>query len=311
MILERIADETGLDRKLLDKIVHSASHRYKVYTIPKRKEGRRRIEHPARELKFLQRWMLKNVFLKLPIHEAAVAYRRGANIGYVAKLHCKNDFLLLLDFASVFESIHQSDVFRIIRANMSSLRPRLDEDDAVIISRITTRYGRLSVGAPSSPQISNAVLYEFDAMVSGLCEGVGVVYSRYADDMHFSTNEPHVLGELVENIEGMLEGMKSPNLILNKKKTVFTSRRHKRMVLGLVLTDEKGVSIGRKQKRAIKSLIFRYIKGALALEHITYLRGYLAFARSVEPEFLKRLDRKYGAGTVAGIMETGVADAPR
>jgi RNA-directed DNA polymerase len=275
MILERIADETGLNRGLLDKIVHSANHRYKAYTIPKRKEGRRRIEHPARELKFLQRWVLKNILCKLPVHDAAVAYRRGTNIRYAARLHCENNFLLLLDFANFFESIHQSDVFEVIKANMESLRPRLDEDDAVIIRRITTRFGRLSVGAPSSPQIANAVLYGFDAMVTRLCEERGVVYSRYADDMHFSTDKPDVLGGLVEDIECMLEGIRSPNLILNKRKTIFTSRKHKRMVLGLVLTDEKEVSLGRTQKRAIRSLMFRYRKGALPSERITYLHGYL------------------------------------
>jgi RNA-directed DNA polymerase len=94
-------------------------------------------------------------------------------------------------------------------------------------------------------------------------------------------------------------------------KRVFTSRKHKRMILGLVLTDDGNISLGRKQKMAIKSLVFKYRTGELSPERVSYLSGYLAFARSVEPGFLKRLDTKYGPGTVARIRETGLVEAHR
>lgn len=106
MILERISDETGLNLHTLARIVASANHRYKVYYIPKRRGGRRRIQHPSRELKFIQRWISYNVLSKLPVHEAATAYREAINVRHVASMHRQDNFLIILDFANFFESMN-------------------------------------------------------------------------------------------------------------------------------------------------------------------------------------------------------------
>ncbi|HCN8126267.1 TPA: RNA-directed DNA polymerase, partial [Escherichia coli] len=52
----------------------------------------------------------------------------------------------------------------------------------------------LSVGAPSSPFISNIVMSSFDEEISSFCKENKISYSRYADDLTFSTNERDVLG---------------------------------------------------------------------------------------------------------------------
>jgi len=304
MILERISQETGLGLRILSRITTSANHRYKVYYIPKRRGGERRIQHPSRELKFIQRWIAENVLSKLPVHEAALGYRKGINIHHVASMHSKNNFLLILDLANFFESINKADVFGLLRRNAGRFVPELTEEDALVISRVATRYGRLTIGAPSSPILSNAVMYEFDAVISSICKGSGVLYSRYADDMHFSSWTPGVLSDIAARVRGEVERIETPNLILNDKKTVFTSRRHKRMVVGLTLTSDRRISLGRKRKRALKSLVFRHKCAAMSSEERAYLAGYLAFTKSVDPAFLGSLERKYGRDVVARAIQT-------
>lgn len=304
MILERISEETGLGLQTLSRIAASANHRYKVYYIAKRRGGERRIQHPSRELKFIQRWIADNVFSKLPVHEAALAYREGINIRQVASMHCKANFLLIFDFANFFESINQVDVFDLLRLNASRFVPELTEEDALVMSRVATRYGRLTMGAPSSPVLSNAIMYEFDTVISSMCKASGVLYTRYADDMHFSSVSPGVLGNIAARVRSEVERIETPNLILNERKTVFTSRKHKRLVVGLTLTSDRRISLGRKRKRAMKSLVFRHKSSAMSLEESAYLAGYLAFTKSVDPAFLGSLERKYGRDVVARAMQT-------
>lgn len=61
-------------------MVRTASHHYKTYAIPKRDGGTRTIEHPSKKLKALQRWLLTNVLEGLPVHPAAMAYKKGISI---------------------------------------------------------------------------------------------------------------------------------------------------------------------------------------------------------------------------------------
>jgi RNA-directed DNA polymerase len=126
--------------------------------------------------------------------------------------------LLILDFANFFESIHLADVFSLLRRNAGRFVPELTEEDAVVISRVATRFGRLTIGAPSSPVLSNAIMYEFDSVVSSICKSRGVLYSRYADDMHFSSINPGVLSDIAARVRGEVERIETPNLILMRRR---------------------------------------------------------------------------------------------
>jgi RNA-directed DNA polymerase len=138
--------------------------------------------------------------------------------------------------------------------------------------------------------------------VFGACQQRHVVYSRYADDLFLSTNEPNRLSDLLEMIRTKLAEGGRPVLRINENKTVFTSRKRKRIVTGLVLTSDRQLSVGRKKKRQIRSMIHLYRSNGPADAEVSYLRGYLAFVNSVEPEFLDRLKRKYGDELLGQIM---------
>ena len=66
------------------------------------------------------------------------------------------------------------------------------------------------------------------------------------------------------------------------------------MAAGLVLTSDKKLSIGRKKKREIRTLVHLYSQNKISLDSLSYLCGYLAFVKSVEPEFLQRISKKFG-----------------
>lgn len=309
MLADKITSDLRLIPGYIWRVARSATHRYKTYDIPKKRDptSRRTINHPARELKLLQRWILKNVVALMPVHRAAVAYKKNANIAKNARLHRNNNYLLKVDFRDFFPSLKGGDVIQILRTNSPGLSgvasgPR----DFELVRQIVCKDDRLTIGAPSSPALSNAIMFSFDTFWSERCRGLGVTYSRYADDLYFSTNHRDVLAPLLEDLREKLKDQKHPTLVINEQKTVFTSRKRRKIVTGLVLTPDGKLSLGRQKIRHLRSLIFRSIQSQLSKEETNYLCGMIAYARSVEPELINRLrekfQKKYGAEAITRIL---------
>ena len=297
-IHRQISDALLIRSEGVIRLARSAPHRYKVFEIPKKKTGRMRvIAQPAREVKRLQRWVMRAVVEDLPIHATAVAYRRGVGLRENASRHAGSSYLLKLDFKDFFPSIRAQDFRNVLAAE----RPDLSAEDVELICRILfwRRKGRrelvLAIGAPSSPMVSNVVMRDFDAKVASESKEKGIVYTRYADDLTFSSAAPRLLGGFHERVKEICAAMSSPRLVLNEGKTIYSSKKHRRRVTGLILTNEGSVSLGRERKRVLRAGVHRLSVGALRQDEVEQLRGWIAFATDVEPEFVERLENRYGA----------------
>lgn len=284
-------------RNELVSMMATAPYRYKVYQIPKRKLNEyRTIAQPSKEIKLLQHWLIENVFSSLPIHRAATAYRKGVSTVKHANIHANRGFLLKMDFKDFFPSILSRDV----EVHLTKYG-KLSVEDARIVSRAVSWRDRasgklcISIGAPSSPILSNAILIDFDRQIDKIARQNGVLYSRYADDLAFSTNRKDTLSIIATEVERVCGTLEYPRLRINHEKTVFTSRRFQRFLVGLVLTPEGRISLGREKKRRLRSELFRFSQGTLDGEKISRLRGELAYAWSVEQSFVLSLIRQRGA----------------
>lgn len=310
-LLERLSVEFSLPVPDLTYLIRSAPYRYKVYEIAKKAPGKKRtIAQPARVLKPLQYWVMRNILDKFPIHPAATAYRVGRNIADNAMPHAQHRYLCKMDFRNFFPSIKSTDLQRFLAGN--PFAPELSQQEVDFLTRILfwkDRRGgdlRLSIGAPSSPLVSNILLYRFDVATHALCSEHGATYTRYADDLTFSTNHPNVLYRIAEEIPKICSRLESPRLRLNTGKTVHASKKGSRRVTGLILTNASTVSIGRERKRQIRAAIHRYLSNAeMKPEEVASLAGTLAFIGSVEPAFLGRLERKYGVENLRRLRSGG------
>jgi len=302
MLIDMLAHTTKLDKERIVRIAATASVRYKVYDIPKRKGGTRRIEHPSQELKAIQRWIVKAVFDRFPVHEAATAYRKGASIRENAEKHRRTLFTNRYDFASFFPSFREAQIRRFLDDKCPNFRIELNQDDIDFICSIVCRNGRLTIGAPSSPAITNTMMFDFDSTVQAYCVENGLVYTRYADDVFVSAYEPNRLGRVEEEIRRAKRFVPHLSLRLNRRKTAFLSKRYRRRITGVVITPEHELSIGRKRKREIKALIHKWINNNLDKDYYYYMMGLIAFARDVEPTFETILRRKYGDAVIEEIL---------
>lgn len=294
---DKILDRLPITEEQLDVLILRSPHTYKKFTIPKKSGGMRSIAQPKRATKYLQRVLLDIVISELPIHECVTAYQKGSSIKKNAEVHAENSYLSKFDFKDFFTSIKSDDVAKHVTKYSNYVFSDQEIED---ISRIVCikSEGRdslhLSIGAPSSPVISNTVLYDFDSAVNEWCTGLGIAYTRYADDLTFSTSTIGITSTIEPFLREVVRGLDYPTLKFNNKKTIHLSKKFQRKVTGLVLSNDGEVSLGRSKKRLIRSMIHRFSLGNLSNTEIGYLQGILGLAKDVEPAFVTRMSDKYG-----------------
>ena len=296
-LYQSLSSELNLTKDEIDVFALSAPKKYKVYSIPKRTSGRRTIAHPSKELKLFQREVVSFLEPLLPVHSCSFAYKKGMGIKKNAQKHAGSKYLLKMDFESFFNSI-SNDVF-LNAINLIKHDFSLKELNLLISLLFWCPSKRpngklvLSVGAPSSPLVSNFIMNEFDKLVHQICVQEKITYTRYADDITFSTNIKNSLFKFPERIRMILKYYLTGFLSINESKTVYSSTAHNRHVTGVTLTNQGGISLGRKKKRYISSLIFQFSKERLPVDEVNYLKGLIAFSQDIEPEFIDRMKKKY------------------
>lgn len=292
-----LRDALGISYPQLNRLILRAPHTYKIYTIPKRTGGMRTIAQPAKETKFVQHWLIQHVFGKLPVHGCATAYQRNSSIRSNAEAHAKNSYIAKFDFRGFFPSIKVSALVAHFERHLEKILTLDDIRDVARVCCFKPESGGelcLSIGAPSSPLLSNSIMFEFDTAVATWAEDNGFAYTRYADDLIFSTEQKGICQQVEPALRRIVRSLEYPRLIFNNKKTVLVSKKHQRRVTGLILSSEGNVSLGRERKRMISALIHQYSLGRLTEDESYHLQGLLAFALDVEPLFVQRMAGKYG-----------------
>jgi RNA-directed DNA polymerase len=296
ILLDLLSKRLPLSKGELQLLIVTAPNRYKVHTIDKRhNRGKRLIAQPAAEVKMAQAIAQKSLIGRLPVHECAKAYRTQTSIKDHASPHAPNRYLLKVDFKDFFPSIMGGDFCAHLDRHL-----QVEKQEAEFFSHLffwrpkKTNQLLLAIGAPSSPWLSNTILFEFDTRLSEYCKSKQIVYTRYADDLALSTNLPNILGDALAEIRSICLDLKYPRLTINEDKTVFTSKKHNRTLTGLVLANDGKTSIGRDKKREIRALAKNYERGNIDAEKSAYLSGILAFTLSIDADFNKSIARMIG-----------------
>lgn len=301
-IISLLKQSLNKPESVIEDILFIAPHRYKTYYIPKRTHGFRQIAQPTKQLKECQKAFLK--LYNFPIHISAMAYREGLSIKDNAISHKNNSFLLKLDLENFFNSI-TPDIFWNVWENVGTELPSKSEREWIekLLFWSVNNNLVLSVGAPSSPTISNFCMFTFDHLLQLKCEQSDIIYTRYADDLTFSTNKKNSLSQIPKEVEEILFHCFQEKLRINKSKTVFSSKAHNRHVTGITLNNLGRISLGRSKKRYIKHKVHQFSLERLNNYEIMHLKGLIAYARHIEPSFYESLMRKYSQRLIKSIFE--------
>jgi RNA-directed DNA polymerase len=296
-VVDEIAAYLEVGRQDIAKFLYAAPARYRIYSIPKRSGGERVIAQPSSTLKVIQRFVVNAKLSKFPIHEAAAAYVDGKGISDNAKAHIRSKYILKLDFVNFFNSLSPRDFHKVVGIydDKHSLLPDMFYYERILFWGAGSFFPKmLSVGAPSSPALSNIIMYRFDDVVSKAARDIGAVYTRYADDITISASDRETCLKIERVAIGALKDLKYPSLKFNADKRGLYGRGERRMVTGLIITPDEAISIGRDRKRQISSMVHRASLGQLDARQMNELKGLLGFAHAAEPAFVDTLRRKYG-----------------
>jgi RNA-directed DNA polymerase len=204
--------------------------------------------------------------------------------------------LLKLDFERFFESITEIDIRRYI----AERQPHFEDwnsSDIDVFCRLVCKDRSLTIGAPTSPALSNRLCFELDQRLDGYCQAQGITYTRYADDLFFSTDHNQVLHLLEDEVPRICATLEFPeNLRVNSAKTRHASKRGIRRVTGIVLGSDARPHIGRSLKRRIRSEIFRL--EVLDEKQKKTLSGLISYAVGLDPGFMNSLINKYGLAKI-------------
>lgn len=307
-IIDFLCNTLDMHHNSVEYLINNAPDRYKVYKIPKRKAGEFRvIAQPTKELKLVQKLILDKILHGYMCNECATAYIKGKGIKDNLLPHLDSKFLLKMDFKDFFPSIKPKDF---INGLKKCLGIELSREEQLVIAKLffwrnkKTGSLELSIGAPSSPMISNFVMHEFDEAMQEFCMALSVNYTRYADDLCFSSIKPEQLKIVERYVLKLVKELISPKLTINSEKTVHVSKKQSRFVTGLVISNDGEISLGREKKRLYKSMVHRYVLGKLDKADQQKLCGFIAYANSVEPTYVMRLKKRYSPEVIEKLLHS-------
>ncbi|WP_287524155.1 retron Ec67 family RNA-directed DNA polymerase/endonuclease, partial [Veillonella sp.] len=263
---------------------------YKSFEIPKKAGGTRVIDSPNKQLKRIQTQLGKKVY---DIHKNYIDQKRiasnishgfetGKSIITNARIHKNKKYLLNIDIANFFSSINFGRVQGYFNKSQEFM---FSKEVSTIISQLVCYEKKLPQGAPTSPIISNLIFNIVDLRILSLAKKYKLSYTRYADDMSFSTNNKAFRTDHIEFIQELKVLLKNSGFDINESKTRLEYYSSRQEVTGL--TVNKKINARRKfikQTRAMVDQLFKTdsfkIDGVIGTEE--QLEGRLAFINQLD-----------------------------
>lgn len=280
--LHDLSNKTHLSRGLLYKLSTRHDYYYKVFTIPKPSGGVREIAEPAQSMKAIQSWILTNILQQLPLSPQVTGFRKNYNILDNASAHEKNKYLLCLDIDDFFPSINYPLIYTLYR------RLGYNEHVSHILTSMCTFKDRLPQGGITSPTLSNLACYRLDRRISGYCGTRNITYTRYADDMAFSSMSWERLIGLKAMVQRIVQ---EEGLALNEAKTRYMGPKRRQKITGLVIGDNHA-GIGRHTERRLRAIAYNMCAPdkSVDIEDVeVWFKGYLSFLHSIDKVRYERI----------------------
>ncbi|CAD5969374.1 reverse transcriptase domain-containing protein [Planktothrix agardhii] len=242
--------------------------RYLTFDIKKKSGGNRNICAPATALKIIQKKLNQVLQFVYKPKPSVHGFVLNKNIATNAKPHAKKRYVLNVDLKDFFPSIN----FGRVRGLFMALPYGLSSEVATVLAQICCYNNQLPQGAPTSPIVSNMICAKMDSQLQQLAKKLRCTYTRYADDITFSTTLPKFPKELayfieIENQQKLILGddllsiIKENNFEVNERKIRLQSKDSHQEVTGL--TVNQFVNIDRNYIRQVRAMLHAWEKFGL------------------------------------------------
>lgn len=232
--------------------------KYYSFEIQKKNGKPRIISAPTTSLKILQHKLNCILSIIFTPKFSSHGFVKGKSIKTNASTHVKSKYVLNIDLEDFFPSIN----FGRVRGMFMAYPYRLSAPVATVLSQICCYNNKLPQGAPTSPIISNMICAKLDSQLLYLAKQNKCLFTRYADDITFSTWKkrfPKTIAYTDETTNQIHVGNDLSNIIenngfsINDEKVWFRARDRRQMVTGLVVNDV--VNVTRKYKNQVRAML--------------------------------------------------------
>jgi len=231
---------------------------YKHFAIKKRGGGTRPIHTPTKNLKILQKNAHKQLLQLRNFKSCVNGFVPGRDIKRNAQFHVGQKYVLNIDLQDFFGSINYGRIFGLLKKPPYSLGSKV----AAALAKACTLHNSLPQGAPTSPILSNLVCTKLDSELSRLAAANKCVYTRYADDITFSTSRrkmPLVVSlddsnpKAVELSAAVTNIINANGFLINDSKLRLYSHLQRQEVTGLIVNQR--VNVKRRFIREIRAML--------------------------------------------------------
>lgn len=321
--LNHLAKITGISHTLLRDTVERGRERKnsRIYSIKKSSGGERFIHVINDDLAFVQKFINSEILQKLTPHPCSYAFHESGGVRECAEIHCGARWLFKFDLCDFFYHINERHVFEVflnagyrnliafemarlctttrmpsnlhylLKPNKSGIETQ--DKKYRFYNQHNEKLGLLPQGAPTSPMLSNLVAFKLDQKLETFAREHGLTYTRYADDITFSTSddlpEKTSIGYIQRSVIKIISQCGFWN---NTGKMHVAGPGSRKIVLGLLVDGEKARISKATFKRVDRLLhsikvygldavsVHEQFKSPVGLyEH---LRGLLAFIKDVD-----------------------------
>lgn len=290
--LSSLEQDLGIRAKTLYAVSNNLSRHYRNAQLPKKNGGHRNLSIPDEVLKSIQKRIADVLLIHMPVSRYAKAYRFGSSTLRNAKHHVGKQVVMKLDILHFFDSIRYSTV-----KDKAFPEEIYAEPLRILLTMLCYHKDSLPQGAPSSPAITNIILYAFDECVGQWCRERGIAYTRYCDDMTFSGDfDP------ADVIRFVRQELKKMGFLLNEQKTRIQRPGQQQSVTGIVVNEK--LSIPADYRRKLRQELY-YCRKFGIQEHLqkigleiteeTYrmrLLGKVNYVMQVHPDDQDMLDAR-------------------
>ena len=245
----------GYKRSYIKRAIYSTDYFYREFQIKKKNGKNRTIKEPLPSLKEIQHWILTNILYKFQVSRFAKAYIPTRSLLENVRFHKGQEKVICIDLDNFFPSIKEKHIFQIFLNFGYSNRV------AEVLSKLCCNNGSLPQGAPTSPQLSNIYMFDFDANISKFCIDNKLRYTRYADDITVSgkINEEELFNKITLELEKI-------DLKVNDNKTRIMTPNMRQSVTGVIVNEK--IQVPKEIRKEIRQAVYYIEKFGLA-NHLT------------------------------------------
>ncbi|RAX51646.1 hypothetical protein CCY99_08790 [Helicobacter sp. 16-1353] len=252
-----IENNLHIETSTINFLAFYAKKKYKKFEIPKNNGEFRTIYAPTKYLKTILKSLNYAFQAIYKNNQVAHGFLPNKSVATNAKKHISKNYVFNMDLKDFFQSIHQARIWKMLQISPFNLPKDMANLLAGLLCYQYPRESKeksfLPQGAPTSPIISNFICYRLDKSLLELAKKHNAIYTRYADDITFSSNI-NLYKKDSEFLQKIYRIINNEGFSINENKIRLQGKGYRQEVTGIIVNEK--INVSKKYIKNLRALIY-------------------------------------------------------